>query len=303
MNVNRVTPSGYCKGVVRAIALAKKAKKDYPDKKIYIAGQIVHNHYVTDSLAALGIITLDKTYTKEEWIDRLSPGVMIFSAHGISEKIKEKAINKGFIVIDASCVDVIRTQDLVKEKLHNHYSILYIGKKGHPEAEAIQSLSEEIQLISNIKDIEHIEYDVLKKYFVTNQTTMSTFEIKNIFEAIQHKFKGAEFAEELCDATSTRQQAIISLKNCDLLYVVGDPVSNNSNKLAEIAKQVGIPMVRMIETAKEIREEDLREVENVYVTAGASTPTYLSMQVLRSLKNYAETGQLIIEEIDINKVV
>ena len=129
------------------------------------------------------------------------------------------------------------------------------------------------------------------------------FEIRDIFQTIKDCFPQAIFEKELCHATTSRQEAILALTNCDLLYVVGDPGSNNSNKLAEIAKESGIPQVRMIETAAEIEECDLQHAQNVYVTAGASTPTYLSNQVLAVLKKYAAEGILEKPSIDFQKIL
>lgn len=108
---------------------------------------------------------------------------------------------------------------------------------------------------------------------------------------------------EICNATSARQQATINLKDCDLLYIVGDPKSNNSNKLKEIAIKNGIPKVRLIGAAFEIEEEDLQDVENIYVTAGASTPTYLTNQVIETLNTYNETHELKKPDVDLSQII
>lgn len=301
MKIKKVIPSGYCKGVINAIEIAKKARRDNMDAPIYILGMIVHNSYVTEALNTLDIITLDdKKKNKEELLDEIDSGIVIFTAHGIAESIKEKATNKGLTIIDASCSDVIKTQDIIKEKIKEGFNILYIGKKNHPEALAVLSISQNIHLISSIDDIKKTQ--IPEPIFVTNQTTMSIFEIRNINEKIKEKWPKAIICEEICNATSMRQKAIMNLKNCDLLYVVGDPRSNNTNKLKQIALDSGIKKVRMIETAKEIDENDL-DVENIYVTAGASTPTYLTNQVIECLNNYNLNHELNIQDIDIYKIL
>lgn len=301
MKIKKVIPSGYCKGVINAIEIAKKARRDNMDAPIYILGMIVHNSYVTEALNTLDIITLDdKKKTKEELLDEIDSGIVIFTAHGIAESIKEKATNKGLTIIDASCSDVIKTQDIIKEKIKEGFNILYIGKKNHPEALAVLSISQNIHLISSIDDIKKTQ--IPEPIFVTNQTTMSIFEIRNINEKIKEKWPKAIICEEICNATSMRQKAIMNLKNCDLLYVVGDPRSNNTNKLKQIALDSGIKKVKMIETAKEIDENDL-DVENIYVTAGASTPTYLTNQVIECLNNYNLNHELNIQDIDIYKIL
>ncbi|MBR2802252.1 MAG: 4-hydroxy-3-methylbut-2-enyl diphosphate reductase [Erysipelotrichaceae bacterium] len=299
MNVRRVVPSGYCKGVVRAIRIALDARRDFPQEPVYVAGMIVHNRYVAEALEQKGIITLDDSRSKEEWINSLDHGVLIFSAHGIAQYYKDLARSRGLIVIDASCEDVIETQKIITRELMAGKEIFYIGKKGHPEAEAVLSLSEHIHLLDDPRVLPDVEGEI----FVTNQTTMSIFEVAGFSEMIRMKYPDAEFQQEICQATSSRQQALLRLFDCDLLYVVGDPRSNNSNKLAEIAHKAGIPLVRMIEDVSGIQEEDLHDRKNVCVTAGASTPPYLSQQVLDTIKKYAESGILEIPEVEIDKIL
>ena len=109
MEVKRVVPSGYCKGVVNAIKLAKQTRAENPDEKIYILGMLVHNSFVSDELASLGIITLDDSVAgKEELLDKVDEGIIIFTAHGISDRIKNKAAAKGLKYVDATCVDVLK---------------------------------------------------------------------------------------------------------------------------------------------------------------------------------------------------
>ena len=128
MQVKAITPRGYCKGVVRAIEIAKNAQNE--QQPIYILGMIVHNQYIVDALKERGIQTIDiPDQTRLELLDQIQHGTVIVTAHGASEQVFEKAKNKGLNVIDASCLDVIKTHDLIKEKLNERYDILYIGKK------------------------------------------------------------------------------------------------------------------------------------------------------------------------------
>lgn len=302
MKIQKVIPSGYCKGVVSAIQIAKNTRLNHPDEKIYVLGMIVHNTYVTKALEALNIITLDDHIkSKEEWIEEIEEGIIIFTAHGISDQIKQKVADKGLHYVDASCGDVIKTQNIIKEYIRNGYEILYIGKKNHPEAMAVLSISEHIHLVSQKEDLEHIHLE--GQIFVTNQTTMSLFEVEDTFKRIQEKWPQAIIHQEICHATSSRQKAIMNLKDCDLLIVVGDPKSNNSNKLKEIGQKSGIQDVLMIETALEIKKEDLIGKENVYVTAGASTPTYLTNQVLELLNHFNETQEIKNLDIVISDII
>ena len=169
MNVIGIMPRGYCKGVVRAINIAKKASTN--DKPIYILGMIVHNQYIVNALEDLGVYTIDiKGKTRLELLDEIHEGTVIITAHGASHKVFDKAKEKGLNVIDASCLDVIKTHDLIKDYLNKDYEVLYIGKYGHPEAEGAISIDEhQIHLIQNKNDIDLWEKD--KKYVITNQTT------------------------------------------------------------------------------------------------------------------------------------
>ena len=301
MEIKRVIPSGYCKGVVRAVMMAKQARKDHPGEKIYVLGRIVHNRYVAEALKLYDIETLEGPFSKEELLDQVDEGIIIFSAHGISSAIKQKALEKGLKVIDASCEDVIATQELIRKKLSEGFKVLYIGKKNHPEAEAVLSISKDIHPVYSSADIEKIAPE--GKVFVTNQTTMSLFEVRDLFAAIAERFPEAEFEKEICSATTRRQQAVIDLKDADLLIVVGDPGSNNSNKLREIGLKNGVKEAFMIEDASQLEEAWLKGKEKIYVTAGASTPPYLTDQVIQTIKKYAETGILEKTTVEIGKIL
>ena len=279
MEIKRVVPSGYCKGVVNAINIVKKTKEQYPNENIYILGMIVHNSYVSKQMEDLGVITLeDPNLSKEELLDTIEKGVVIFTAHGISDKIKQKALDKGLICVDASCVDVLKNKDLIKSYLDKGYDVVYFGKKKHPEAEAILSLSDNIHLVSNISDIDNLNISN-DKLFITNQTTMSYLEVEDMLKLIKDKYPTCIIQKEICNATSSRQLAITNIKDGDVLYVVGDVKSNNTNKLKEIGSKY-FKKVFLISNYKEINKKDLVDENKIYVTAGASTPPILIDEVI-----------------------
>lgn len=279
MEIKRVVPSGYCKGVVNAINIVKKTKEQYPDENIYILGMIVHNSYVSKQMEDLGVITLeDPNLSKEELLDTIDKGVVIFTAHGISDKIKQKALDKGLICVDASCVDVLKNKDLIKSYLDKGYDVVYFGKKKHPEAEAILSLSNNIHLVSNISDIDNLNISN-DNLFITNQTTMSYLEVEDMLKLIKDKYPTCIIQKEICNATSSRQLAITNIKDGDVLYVVGDVKSNNTNKLKEIGSKY-FKKVFLISNYKEINKKDLVNENKIYVTAGASTPPILIDEVI-----------------------
>lgn len=284
MEIRKVIPSGYCKGVVNAIRLAKKTRIDHPDEPIYVLGMLVHNSFVSKELADLGIVTLDDAKkTKEELVDEIDSGIVIFTAHGISDRIREKVRNKGLSYVDASCVDVLKTQEIIRDRLKNGYDVIYFGKRNHPEAEAVLSISDRIHLVCNEEELKDLNVKN-PKLFLTNQTTMSYLELKDLIEMAKEIYPQILVEKEICNATGSRQEAIMKLEDCDLLYVVGDSRSNNTRKLADIALRKGIKKVRMIQTSDEIDENDLKDVSNVYVTAGASTPPYLIDAVMDLLR-------------------
>ena len=279
MEIKRVVPSCYCKGVVNAINIVKKTKEQYPNENIYILGMIVHNSYVSKQMEDLGVITLeDPNLSKEELLDTIDKGVVIFTAHGISDKIKQKALDKGLICVDASCVDVLKNKDLIKSYLDKGYDVVYFGKKKHPEAEAILSLSNNIHLVSNISDIDNLNISN-DNLFITNQTTMSYLEVEDMLKLIKDKYPTCIIQKEICNATSSRQLAITNIKDGDVLYVVGDVKSNNTNKLKEIGLKY-FKKVFLISNYKEINKKDLVNENKIYVTAGASTPPILIDEVI-----------------------
>jgi len=285
MEIKRVIPSGYCKGVVNAIKIAKDTRNTYPDKPIRILGMIVHNSFVTEELNKLGIITLDDTNTsKEDLLQTVNDGVIIFTAHGISDSIKQKAIQKGLICVDATCVDVLKTKDKIIEYLNEGYDVIYFGKANHPEANAIISIDSRIHLVNSNEDLETLNINN-SKIFLTNQTTMSYLELNDLIRHAKQLYPNIVIEEEICNATSSRQLAIANLNDCDLLYVVGDIKSNNTNKLVDIAKNNGIKKVLLIQNYQDINDNDLFGANNIYVSAGASTPPTLIDEVINYLRS------------------
>lgn len=285
MIVKKVIPCGYCKGVIGAINLAKKTKQDNPNKNVYVLGMLVHNQHVIEELNKQGIITLDDTNTsKEDLLNKISDGIVIFTAHGISKQIKQKAIDKGLQIVDASCEDVLKTHAIIEDYINKGYDVLFYGIKNHPETLASLSISNNIHLIASKEDINNLQINN-DKLVLTSQTTMSNTQFMNIANIAKEKYPNIIIEKQICNATTLRQQAIIDLKDCDLLYIVGDKKSNNTNKLVSIALEKGIKKVFLIEDVNEINDIDLKGINNVYVGAGASTPSYLIDEVIEYLSS------------------
>ncbi|MBR2546436.1 MAG: 4-hydroxy-3-methylbut-2-enyl diphosphate reductase [Erysipelotrichaceae bacterium] len=299
MNILEVKPSGYCRGVALALSKVRNAIKDYPDQPIYIIGMIVHNRFIVDAFRMHNVITLDDSrLSKAELVDQIESGVVIFTAHGIADEVKQKALDKGLTVIDATCDYVLKTHEIIKEHLKQGYTVFYIGKNRHPESEAALSISDDIILITGCADVAHIDCDN-SRILVTTQTTMSIFETRDIITAITEKFPQAEIAEEICDATKRRQQAVADLKDIDTLIVVGDPKSNNTNQLARMGLKSGIKKVLRIETAKDLENLTFDEAERIAVASGASTPKVLTDNVI----SYLHDGNTDYLKVDLSSII
>jgi 4-hydroxy-3-methylbut-2-en-1-yl diphosphate reductase len=168
-----VKPSGYCHGVVSALSIVSRAANDDSVlKPIYILGEIVHNNNITRAYAALGVITLQGS-SRREILQQVDHGTVIVTAHGIDPKLIDEAVSRGLNVIDATCSDVVKTHDLIRDKVDLGYDVIYIGKKGHPEPEGAVSIApDKTHLVENIHDIDELVIDN-EKICLTNQTTMS----------------------------------------------------------------------------------------------------------------------------------
>ena len=303
MEIKKVIPSGYCNGVISAIKTCIETRNKYPDEDIAVLGMIVHNQYVVDALAKYNIRTLiGDTY--ENLINSLDKGIIIFSAHGISDRYKELAVKRGLTYVDASCKDVIKTRNNCLSKLEQGYKIIYIGKKNHPEANAIIDISSDIHLISDINEVDDLEIDG-EKIYITNQTTLSLFDTQKIYDRLLERYPEAEIDNEICNATTIRQQAIMKLKDedIDLLYIVGDPKSNNTASLEKIALESNIKKVLRIENHLGLREEDLRNAQRIRVTSGASTPTYLTDMVIDAIRFYEQNHYLEKRPLDMGRII
>lgn len=284
MKIIKSIPRGYCHGVVRALNITAKTIKDN-DGPIYILGEIVHNKKISDAFLEAGAITLNGD-TRENLLKTIDEGTVIITAHGIDPKLIIKAKEKGLNVVDATCSDVYKTHNIIKDYLKNDYEIIYIGKKNHPEPEGVLAISPHIYLISNLDDIKNLNLNS-QKILVTNQTTMSKHEIKGIHDELKLKFPCVKIIEEICDATSKRQDiALINSKNSQLSYVVGDANSNNTNKLVEICQNLGKCKTFRIDTVEDINIEDLKGVDTIHITSGASTPTIITSEVIKFLEQF-----------------
>ncbi|QYR20463.1 4-hydroxy-3-methylbut-2-enyl diphosphate reductase [Paenibacillus sp. sptzw28] len=287
MEIVRISPRGYCYGVVDAMVLALQTAKNLElPRPIYILGMIVHNSHVTEAFKQEGVITLDGE-NRLEILEKIDSGTVIFTAHGVSPEVRKRARDRGLTVVDATCPDVTKTHDLIREKVSEGYEIIYIGKKGHPEPEgAIGIAPDHVHLIEKEEEIDRLTVQT-DRIIITNQTTMSQWDIKHLISRLLSKFPTAEIHNEICLATQVRQEAVAEqAKEADLCIVVGDPRSNNSNRLAQVSEEIaGVKAFRVADVT-EIDRSWLAGKKRVAVTSGASTPTPITKEVIAYLEQY-----------------
>lgn len=292
MEVIKVSPRGYCQGVVRAINIARKAAADHPGENIYMLGMIVHNRFIVDAFEKLGIICLeDSSRTRLQLLEDIPSGIVIFTAHGVSDQVYQRAAEKGLQCIDATCPDVRKTHDLVREHTADA-DVIYIGKHRHPEAEGVIGISDRVYLVSDIPEADALPE--LKDPLITCQTTLSLIDTADLIQHCLQRFPNARVMNEICNATTVRQQAVLNLRDTDALFVVGDPHSNNSRQLKNAGTKAGIPHTYLLESVLDLREEMLQGVKRAAVTSGSSTPSVLTEQLIRTLQAYADTGVLTL---------
>ena len=285
MIINKITPQGYCGGVKHALDIVNKAINDNSTKRpIYLLGQIIHNTHVINKIKESGIIVLDdKNKTKLELLDEIDNGTIIFSAHGVSPKIYERAKEKNLNIIDATCSNVLIVHKRIVEYINNGYSIIYIGTKKHPECEGVLGISDSISFITNQDDINNLSINN-NKIYVTNQTTLSLFDIKDIFNQIKKKYPNAIIEDKICTATTIRQEAVAYQKPVDLCIVVGDNKSSNTKKLAKVASEIANIKTVLCEDLASLDKEALKGINSVSITSGASTPSYIVDEIIDYLK-------------------
>ncbi len=288
MHVLALTPRGYCHGVVDAIRTLRDIAHDQSiPRPIHVLGMIVHNKKIVDDFEALDIHTLDDTkQTRLDLLDAIDSGTVVFTAHGVSDRVFEKAKAKNLTIIDTTCKDVKHSQDIIKAHLAQGFHVVFIGKHHHPESETVSSYHDtNVHVVQHSDDVEALDLGDAP-IAITNQTTMSLFDIYHLAEAVQHKFAQAYLIEELCDATKTRQLAVKQQpSSIDMCFVVGDTRSNNSKKLVEVSNNNGVK-AKLIQSVEDLDIEELKNYTSVSVTSGASTPSQVTKEVVTFLKAF-----------------
>lgn len=287
MKVTILEPQGYCAGVTNAINIALRAKLENKDKSVYILGMLVHNEKVINELTSLGITTLYRDNKSDEELLYSLPdeSIVVFSAHGHKKNLDDIAINKRFKVYDATCPKVQNNLKIISKEIEEGHKVIYIGHKNHPEALAALSISDQV-LFYDIKGEFNYKGIKDKSPLVINQTTLNTKELKELYIDIIVHLPKARIMDEICPATRLRQEALINIdKDVDLILVIGDKNSSNTNRLLEIAK-TNHPEIDsyLVSDLDELKKIDINKKKHVAIASGASTPK----KEIDKIKEYLE---------------
>lgn len=293
MKIIKLIPRGFCSGVVLAIKALNDAIKNYPNKHIYCLGWIVHNKNVIEEFLEKNVIFLDdKVKSRYELIQELNDdnAVVVFSAHGTSENVLELAQSKGFITIDATCKYVSKVHEIIKEKMSDH-KIIYIGKKNHPESISTLSITPNIIFIDvdearKTKNYETISINPKEKYYLLNQTTISLFDYYEIIKFFKATYSNIVYDNEICDATTKRQEAVLKMdEDVELLIVVGDKRSNNSNQLVYLAEKRNVKSY-LVNGKDDLNKTWFSGINVVAITAGTSSPANKITEVIEQINEW-----------------
>lgn len=275
MEIIKIRPQGFCKGVINAIKSLNE-NLDKAKKPIYMYGSLVHNEHVISAYKAKGIIQIDD-------LDKINEGTIIITAHGLSNYKRQIIASKNLDIIDTTCVEVKKIQDIIYEKEKEGYEIIYYGSINHPECKAILEDHTNIHLIQSINDIYSLDIKTDKILFAS-QTTVSYLDVKLIEELLASRYPNIEMISDICTATKQRQNALIEASSkCDMVLIIGDKHSNNTNKLKEIASKY--TKSYLIEDINDLKGIDFNNVDTLGITAGASTPNILVDEIIKKIKD------------------
>jgi 4-hydroxy-3-methylbut-2-enyl diphosphate reductase len=280
------SPRGFCAGVDRAIEIVRIALERF-GSPIYVRHEIVHNRHVVDDLRAKGAIFIDD-------LDEAPRGSrLIYSAHGVSPQIREQAAARGLTVIDATCPLVTKVHVEAVRMAKEGYDIVLIGHRGHVEVEGTMGhATDRMRLIETLDDVQQLDISNPERLGCVTQTTLSMDDTRDVMDALRQRFPLIQLPhnDDICYATQNRQNAVKELaREADVIVVVGDPESSNSNRLVELGIKLGVRSF-LLQSADDIEPEWLETASCVGVTAGASAPEVLVEQVVARLIELAPTA-------------
>ncbi|HEU0307169.1 MAG TPA: 4-hydroxy-3-methylbut-2-enyl diphosphate reductase [Lysobacter sp.] len=296
MDVLLANPRGFCAGVDRAIEIVKRALETL-GAPIYVRHEVVHNRFVVDDLKHRGAIFV------EELDEVPDNATVIFSAHGVSQAVRNEAARRGLKVFDATCPLVTKVHLEVARNCRAGRDVVLIGHEGHPEVEGTmgqwkrEAGTGQIYLVEDIDDVEVLHVEQPENLAYTTQTTLSVDDTRSVIEALRARFPAIQGPknDDICYATQNRQDAVRELAaRCDLVLVVGSPNSSNSNRLRELAERDGVEAY-LIDGAIEIDPQWVKGRKRIGITAGASAPEVLVRGVIERLR---ELGAEHVAELE-----
>jgi len=291
MDILLANPRGFCAGVDRAIEIVKRAIETL-GAPIYVRHEVVHNRYVVDDLKRRGAIFVEE-------LDEVPDGAtVIFSAHGVSQAVRNEAARRALKVFDATCPLVTKVHFEVARHCRAGRDVVLIGHAGHPEVEGTMGQwsreggAGRIYLVEDVDDVAALQVAQPENFAYTTQTTLSVDDTRGVIEALQAKYPAIQGPknDDICYATQNRQDAVRDLAaECDLVLVVGSPNSSNSNRLRELAEREGVEAY-LIDGADEIDPRWVEGRRHIGVTAGASAPDVLVRGVIERLQDLGANG-------------
>ena len=291
MKIYLANPRGFCAGVDRAIEIVERAIEKH-GPPIYVRHEVVHNKFVVNNLKNKGAIFVDE-------ISQVPQGnVVIYSAHGVSQAVRQEANDISAVIYDATCPLVTKVHKEVIRRQKNNHQVILIGHAGHPEVEGTlgqSSESNKVTLIESVNDIKDLNLSKDKDISYTTQTTLSVDDTIEVIDALKNKFPNIQSPKksDICYATQNRQDSVKEVvKQAEILIVIGSKNSSNSNRLKEIADNQGKPAY-LIDGSDDIEVQWLNDVASVGITAGASAPEILVQEVVSYLMSNG--GKEIIE--------
>ncbi|HET9577076.1 MAG TPA: 4-hydroxy-3-methylbut-2-enyl diphosphate reductase [Usitatibacter sp.] len=284
-------PRGFCAGVDRAITIVERALQLH-GAPIYVRHEIVHNKSVVEDLRAKGAVFVEE-------LDEVPPGgTVIFSAHGVAQDVRREAQARGLRVFDATCPLVTKVHVEVARMRDSGREVIMIGHEGHPEAEGTMGQSDSgMYLVETEDDVARLQVKDPDKLAYVTQTTLSIDDCARIVAALKARFPAivGPKKDDICYATQNRQDAVkVMAPMCDVVIVVGSPNSSNSNRLREVARNLGRDAY-LVDNADELRPEWVAGKRTVGVTAGASAPEVLVNEVIERLR---ELGARRVRELE-----
>ncbi|WCD81510.1 4-hydroxy-3-methylbut-2-enyl diphosphate reductase [Pseudomonas sp. TUM22785] len=295
MQIKLANPRGFCAGVDRAIEIVNRALEVF-GPPIYVRHEVVHNKFVVEDLRARGAVFVEE-------LDQVPDNVIvIFSAHGVSQAVRQEADRRGLKVFDATCPLVTKVHMEVARYSRDGRECVLIGHAGHPEVEGTMgqydcSNGGAIYLVENEADVESLVVRNPEALSFVTQTTLSMDDTSRVIDALRSKFPsiGGPRKDDICYATQNRQDAVKQLADeSDVVLVVGSPNSSNSNRLRELAERIGTPAY-LIDGAEDMKQEWFEGITRVGITAGASAPEVLVQGVIEQLRAW---GAEVAVELD-----